>query len=318
MHVADVMLHVTEDDLQFASQIGVTDLVTRPRYSPEDGFYQFEHLIQLRTRVEAAGLRVAAIHDVPGEWNDKIRCGLPGRDEQIDRYCQTLVNMGRAGIPILGYSFHAVQVWRTSSHIRDRGGALCTGYDHELMRRAPLVGPHEMTDEERWEHFRYFIQRVIPVAESEGVKMALHPDDPPISPIAGAAYIFREVSAFQRALELAPSPSNGLLFCQGCYAEMLGRGVLDAIRHFGNLGKVFYVHFRNVVGSVPRFHEAFMDTGDINMVEALRAWKEVGFDGPIMPDHYPIIIGDSPYQHRSRAYAIGYMRALLEAAGVLT
>ena len=318
MRVADIMLHVTEENLQFARQIGVTDVVTRPSYAPDEGAYDFERLIQLRTRVEAAGLRVAAIHDVPGEWNDKIRCGLPGREEQLDAYCRTLINMGKAGIPILGYSFHAVKVWRTSFHTRDRGGALCTSYDHDLMRNAPLIGPREMSDDERWDHFEYFIKRVIPVAESAGVKMALHPDDPPISPVAGAAYIFRDMNAFQRALDLAPSPSNGLLFCQGCFAEMLGQGVFDAIRRFGAQGKVFYVHFRNVVGAVPRFRESFIDLGDINMVEAMRVWKQVGYDGPMTPDHYPVIVGDSDYQHRSRAHAIGYMKALMEAVGALT
>lgn len=317
MRVAMCMIDVTEEDLQFARQIGVTDLVTRPDYAPEDGYYQFERLVQLRTRVEAAGLRVAAINDVLPHWNDKIRCGLAGRDEQIENYCRTLTNMGRAGIPILGYSFHAVKVWRTGRHTRGRAGALFTSYDHALMANAPLVGPKGFGDEERWEHYEYFIRRVIPVAESAGVKMALHPDDPPISPIAGSACIFRDVAAFQRALDMVPSPSNGLLFCQGCYTEMLGQKVFDAIRHFGEQGKVFYVHFRNVVGSMPSFREAFIDNGDIDMFEAMKVWSEVGYDGPMMPDHYGRIVGDSRYGHRARARAIGYMKALMMAVGAL-
>ncbi len=317
MHIADIIMPITEERLQYARQLGVTDVVTRPEYQLRDGYYGYEELLQLRTRVEAAGLHVAAIHDVPSEWNDKIRLGLAGRDEQLDNYCRTLENMGRAGVPILGYSFHADRVWRTTRHAPARGGATCTGYDHALMVDAPSSSGRVVTDEERWAHFCAFVSRVMPVAEGAGVKMALHPDDPPISPIAGMAYIFRDVAAFQRALDMAPSPSNGLLFCQGCFAEMLGSGVLDAIRHFGRQGKIFYVHYRNVRGVVPSFCEAVIDEGDLDMWEAMKAWKEVGFDGPMMPDHYPALLGDSDYMHRARAHAIGYMKAMMTAAGAL-
>jgi mannonate dehydratase len=317
MQVADIIIPITEDRLQYARQLGVTDIVTRPEYRMEDQHYNYEELVQLRTRVEAAGLRVAAIHDVPNEWNDRIRLGLAGREEQLDHYCQTLENMGRAGILILGYAFHADRVWRSTRHAPARGGAGCTGYDHGLMADAPSRSGRAVSDGERWEHFAVFVSRVIPVAEAAGVKMALHPDDPPISPIAGMAYIFRDVAAFQRALDMAPSPSNGLLFCQGCFTEMLGQDVFRAIRHFGGQGKVFYVHYRNVRGAVPRFREAIIDEGEIDMWEAMKAWKEVGFDGPMMPDHYPTLLGDSDYQHRARAHAIGYMKAMMTAAGAL-
>lgn len=314
------MLDVTEEDLRFARQIGVTDLVTRPRYTLEDGYYQFEQLIQLRARIEAAGLRVAALHGVPSQWDDKIRCGVEGRDEQIDKYCQTLENVGRAGVPILGYSFHGFKShWRTSLHTPGRGGALFSSYDHALVANAPILAPKPLGDAARWEAYEHFIRRVMPVAEEAGVKMALHPDDAPISPIAGDAYIFRDPAAFQRAIDLVPSPSNGLLFCQGCWTEMLGTEVYGAIRQFGEQGKVFYVHFRNVVGRVPEFREAFIDSGDIDMVKAMTIWKDVGFEGPMMPDHYPRHMeGDTRYGHRARGHAIGYMKALMEAVGANT
>lgn len=147
--------------------------------------------------------------------------------------------------------------------------------------------------------------------------MALHPDDPPISPIAGAAQLFRETAAFQRALDMVPSPSNGLLVCQGCFAEMYGPGVYDAIRHFAQQGKVFYVHFRNIVGRVPHFREAFMDSGDIDMFKAMRTWKESGFDGPMIPDHLPHLTGDTEDGRAARAHAIGYMKAVMQAVGAL-
>ena len=133
-----------------------------------------------------------------------------------------------------------------------------------------------------------------------------------MSPIAGAACIMRSVEAFQRVLDAVPSESNGVLFCQGCFAEM-GSGVYDAIRHFGRQKKIFYVHFRNVAGAVPEFAETFIDNGDVDMLEAMRAYKEVGYDGLLLPDHLPRMVGDTPYQHRSRAYAVGYIKALMAA-----
>ena len=116
---------------------------------------------------------------------------------------------------------------------------------------------------------------------------------------------------------MMPSPSNGLLFCQGCYDEMLGQGIYDAIRHFGSQGKVFYIHYRNIVGSLPKFREAFVDNGDIDMLKAMKLWKDVGFDGPMMPDHYAHMAGDTAYAHRARAHGIGYMKAMMTAVGAL-
>ncbi|MGM0399679.1 MAG: mannonate dehydratase [Chloroflexota bacterium] len=319
MKLAMGMRDVTEDNLTFAKQIGVTHLTitNTSLFIDEDPYYDYMRLLQTRTRIEEAGLKMFGIQNLPSQWYDKIRYGLPGRDEQIENYCRTIRNMGKAGIPILGYNFHAVRVWRTSRHTRGRGGAQFTSYDHSLMEDAPVLAQKEIGDEELWENYAYFIKRVMPVAESAGVKLALHPDDPPLSPIAGAACIFRSVEAFQRALDLAPSPSNGLVFCQGCFTEMLGQGVFDAIRHFGNQDKVFYVHFRNVVGSGEKFREAFVDNGDIDFWQAMQTWKEVGFDGPMIPDHLPHMVGDSSYAHRARAHAIGYMKALMTAAGVI-
>jgi mannonate dehydratase len=314
------MHDLAEENLQFAKQIGCTDIVAiRPQgLTADDGpHYDYAKLIQLRTQVEAAGLRLAAIQNIPTNWYDKICWGLPGRDEQLDDYCKTITNVGKAGIPILHYNFHAIRVWRTSRHTRARGGALVTSYDHALMENAPIVGPKELTEDELWENYEYFLRRIIPAAEAVDLKMALHPDDPPISPIAGTACLFVNMESFQRALDIVPSPSNGLLFCQGCFTEMLGQNVFDAIRHFGRQGKIFYVHFRNVVGTMPHFREAFIDEGDINMFEAMKVWQEVGFDGPMIPDHLPKIVGDSDYAHRARAHAIGYMKALMTAVKVL-
>ena len=312
------MRDLSEENLTYARQIGVRDIVA---VSPEglsiDGrTYDYSRLIQLKTRVENAGLRIAALQNIPTAWYDKILWGLDGRDEQLDNYCQTIDNVGRAGIPIMHYNFHAIRVWRTSRHTRDRGDAHVTSYDHAMMEAAP-VERGELGYEELWDNFEYMIKRIMPAAEKAGVKMALHPDDPPVTPIAGAACLFVDVPAFQRVIDMVPSESNGLLFCQGCYTEMMGSKVFDAIRHFGRQGKIFYVHFRNIAGEMPNFRETFIDSGDIDMFEAIKVYKEVGYEGVMIPDHLPHMINDTPFGHQSNAYAIGYMRGIMKAAGAL-
>jgi len=310
---------LSEENLTFARQIGVRDLVVvSPEGLSANGlYYDYERLIQLKTRVENAGLRIAALQNIPTSWYDKILWGQEGREQQLENYCQTIDNVGGAGIPIMHYNFHAIRVWRTSRHTRDRGDALVTSYDHALMENAPAEDGRELGYEQLWDNFELFIKKIMPVAEKAGVKMALHPDDPPVTPIAGAACLFIDVPAFQRVIDMVPSPSNGLLFCQGCYTEMMGNKVFDAIRHFGRQGKIFYVHFRNVAGEMPHFRETFIDSGDIDMAEAIKVYQEVGYQGVMIPDHLPHMINDTPFGHQSNAYAIGYMRGIMKAAGAL-
>ncbi len=310
---------LSEENLTYARQIGVRDLVVvSPEGLSTNGlYYDYARLVQLKTRVENAGLRIAALQNIPTTWYDKILWGLDGREEQLDNYCRTIDNVGRAGIPVMHYNFHAVRVWRTSRHTRDRGDAHVTSYDHALMENAPPEGGRELGYEELWDNFEVFVKKIMPVAEKAGVKMALHPDDPPVTPIAGAACLFIDVPAFQRVIDMVPSPSNGLLFCQGCYTEMMGPKVFDAIRHFGKQGKIFYVHFRNVAGEMPHFRETFIDSGDIDMFEAIKVYKEVGYEGVMIPDHLPHMINDTSFGHQSNAYAIGYMRGIMKAAGAL-
>lgn len=311
-----------DEILLFAKQVGATDIIVN---TPEElqggpGYYEFKDLVLLRQRVEDAGLRLAAIENVPRQWYYKVMLGLPGRDEQIENWCKTLRNMGRAGIPILGYNFMALGVWRTSRSTPGRGQAKVTSFDYALVKDAPpddaVAEAGEIDDDRMWENFEYFLKAVIPVAEEAGVRMGLHPDDPPISPIAGIARIFRSHAALRRLIEIVPSDYNGIEFCQGTISEM-PENVLDAIRYFGSRDKILYVHFRNVSGPVPAFQETFIDEGHVNMLEAMKAYKEVGFDGPIIDDHVPQMVNDTPYGHRGRAYAAGYIRALIQAVNAM-
>ena len=319
---------VTEEVLKFAKQLGVSGIIVHSPKLFGNGYWEFNSLLHLRTRVEAAGLKLEAIENLPWHFYYKVMLGLSGRDEQIENWCKTLRNMGAAGIPILGYHFVPLFVWRTSLDTRGRGGARVTSFDMELAKNAPLMARafsfvdttsllppsayHPISEEEMWENFTYFLKAVIPVAEEAGVKMALHPDDPPVPSLGGVARIMRSVDAFKRVIETVPSDYNGLLFCQGCFSEM-GTNVIEAIRYFGSRKKIFYVHFRDVRGTAGNFVETFIDEGQTDMFEAMKAYKEVGFDGPIIVDHTPHIVDDSTWGHRGRAYAMGYIKALIQA-----
>jgi mannonate dehydratase len=175
------------------------------------------------------------------------------------------------------------------------------------------VEPEEAMDADTmWERLLWFLERIVPTAEEVGVRLALHPHDPPTPWLRGEARIIGTIEGLQRLIEEVPSPVNGLNFCQGTIAEM-GADVVAAIHWFGERDRINHVHFRNVKGSVPRFDESFIDDGDTDMYAAMRAYHEVGYRYAMMPDHTPAIAGDTPWGHRGRAYALGYMRALMEA-----
>jgi len=302
-----------DETLRFARQLGVDGIIVHSPRLEGDGLWEFRPLLQLRRRVEAAGLELAAIENMPFDFYDKIAFGLPGRDEQMEKVRKSIRNLGRAGIPILGYHFALLGVWRTERTPTGRGSALVTKYDHELVRHAPTCEMGEYDDETVWRNLTCLLKAVVPVAEEEGVVLALHPDDPPVPSIAGTARIIRSIEAYKRVMEIVPSPSNAIEFCQGTISEMCAspEEVYEAIRYFGSRGKIAYVHFRNVRGTVPRFEETFIDEGKVDMLQAMRAYQEVGFDGVLIVDHTPGMVGDTPWGHRGRAYAIGYIKALM-------
>ena len=309
------MRELAEPELLFAKQLGIADVQINQvggSCLPGDKRWEFRDLLLLRQRAEDYGVRLAAIENVPTPFYDKAMLGLPGRDEQIENYQATIRNMGKAGIPVLGFHWVPNSVWRTSQTTEDRGGARVTSFDYEPVKDAPLTHGRVFTEDEMWANFTYFIKAVVPVAEEAGVKLALHPDDPPVPTLGGIARIMRSFEAFQKALEIVDSPAFGLDFCQGTWSEM-GPGVLEAIRYFGSRGKIIYVHFRAVKGHVPRFQETFLNTGNVNALAAMQVYKEVGFTGFFLDDHVPHIVGDSPWGHRARAHAIGYMQALIDA-----
>jgi mannonate dehydratase len=184
------------------------------------------------------------------------------------------------------------------------------------MRHAPLTEYGTVTEEQLWDNLKYFLERVVPVAEKADVKLAMHPDDPPLSPIRGLGRIMRSVENYQRLIDLVPSPVNGITLCQGNFALMTD-DLPGVIRHFGRQKKIFFVHFRDVRGTPERFVETFHDDGQTDMRACLQAYREIGFEGVLRPDHVPTMEGDSNehagYSSVGRLFAIGYIKGLREA-----
>jgi mannonate dehydratase len=302
-----------------ASQMGLENAVGGlPFNDPQNGSdapWDYAPLLRTKQLYENAGFKLAVIEARP-PYN-LVKRGLPGRDAEIDAICTLIENMGKLEIPVWCYEWMTDFNWlRTNMNTPSRGGSIVTSFDAAVLRDAPPTELGPISDAELWTTLEYFLKRVVPVAEKANVKLAMHPDDPPLSPIRGVSRIMRSVENYQRLLDLVPSPVNGITLCQGNFTLMTDN-LPDVIRHFGRQGKVFFVHFRDVRGTPDKFEETWHDAGQTNLLECMRAYREVGFEGVLRPDHVPTVEGDSNdrpgYSSFGRLYAIGYIRGLREA-----
>lgn len=316
-------MNPTADKLQYIKQLGVEDVqLNMYSYDPEyphmpdeeqmplgGGVWSYDNLVELRELVESYGLRLSAIENVPISFYDDIMLGRAGCEEQLENMKTTIRNMGRAGIPMFGYHWMPSGVWRNTETVL-RGGAIASGFDLKAADDA-LTYDREYTEEELWDNYESFLRELLPVAEDAGIKMCLHPSDPPVASLGGIPQLFRDFESFKRAMEIVSSDNHGLEFCLGCWSEM-GADLEEVIRYFGEQDKLFYVHFRDVEGTVPSFHETFLDEGNYDTLNVMRLLREVGFNGIMIPDHVPHLIDDTDWTHRGRALSVGYLRGMLE------
>ncbi|MBO0859124.1 MAG: mannonate dehydratase [Chloracidobacterium sp.] len=290
-----------------------------------DESWSVEGLTKLRERVESFGVKLEMVplplssSYIAKAENPNIMLGKsPERDREIDDISQMIRNAARAGIPALKYNLNILGVPRTES-TRGRGGAAYSTFVYSKAKQEPpLTEAGPVDDDVYWERITYFLKRVIPVAEEYKVRMACHPHDPgmPLDKgYRGVHTVLGNVPGLKRFIEIAESEYHGLNFCQGTVSETLqnpGEEIFDVIRYFGRRGKIFNVHFRNIRGHFLDFQETFIDDGDVNMLKAMRVYKEVGYDGMIMPDHVPKIAGD-PQGLQAFAFTFGYIKALIAA-----
>jgi mannonate dehydratase len=310
----------SEEDLQFLQQLGLEWVMVNVSDPAQHSVAEY---LRWKERFAAYGLKIYRIahhgvHNVP-----EITLGLPGRDQKIDELCAFIQDLGAAGIHYHTYAHMGNGIWSTG-HTSGRGGVRARILDitdakglwNGKVYEGELTHGRVYTEDELWENFAYMIRRVAPVAEAAGVYIGIHPDDPPVYALGGIPRcIFGTFAGYKRALEIADSSHIGVCLCVGCWLEGgpvgMGGDVLEAIRHFGTQGKLFKVHFRNVSNPMPApWRETFIDDGYQDMHRVLQALREVDFDGCIIPDHIPQMVGG----HRSGlAYSIAYMRALVQA-----
>jgi mannonate dehydratase len=275
-----------------------------------------ETLSRIKCDFGAAGLTIAGVesHPVPAE---KIKLGVEGRDEEIENYKAAIHALARVGIPMVCYNFMAGLGWyRTRMDGVGRGDALVTEFDNAVAKQQGLTRWGEVSEEKMWANIEHFLKAVIPEAERAGVQMALHPDDPPLSPLRGIGRIVISARNYRRIMEMVPSKVNGITFCQANFVAM-GEDIAALAREWCAQKKIFFVHFRDIEGQGERFIETFHDNGQTDMARMLRIYHEAGFEGPIRPDHAPTLEGernDRPgYMVQGKVFAIGYMKGILDA-----
>jgi len=307
----------SDDDLGFARQLGVEYVSIWVRGEQAT----LENLLRLKRRVESAGLKVWNIGNSSVHNMEEVTLNLPGRDRKIEEYLAYLRILGKAGIHYSTYAHMGNGIWSTEPELT-RGGALARAFDlakadkgvwDDKVFTAPLTHGRVFSEQEIWDNYAYFIKAVVPVAEEHGIKIGIHPDDPPVPQLGGVPRcIFSSFEGYRRALEIANSPNVGMCLCVGCWLEggkLMGKDVLETIHYFGERGKIFKVHFRNVSAPLPHFVETFVDDGYMDMYQVMKALRQVNFAGGLIPDHIPEMVSD---ERVGTAYSIGYIKALMD------
>jgi len=317
MRLGTVLTPISDENLTLAAQCGVTDITHR--YPGEDPAV----LRDAQRRIASFGMNLSVVEGYLPIENIKL-----GIDEgrELELLKNLVRHMGGLGIRLLCYNFMSGTDWvRTRLDAPERGGAKVTAFDLADADAAVRLGykpadarseelARALTPDKLWDHLERLLNGLLPVAEECGVTLAMHPDDPPLPMLLGKPRIMHSVDGFERLMTLAPSPANAICFCQGTFASM-NVDIPATIRRLGP--HIKYVHFRDVRGTRDSFAETFHDNGPTDMAAALRAYREIGFDGPMRPDHVPQLVGEDDgepgYTMLGRLFAFGYIRGLMHA-----
>ena len=238
--------------------------------------------------------------------------GRPGGDKDIEKVCESIRVAGKVGIPVVEYNWYALRAMGGYYKKPGRGGSRLAAHDYTRSRDLPpLPDVGEHTADQLWSRYERFLKAVVPVAERAGVRLAVHPNDPPPPKYRGVEQILGSVDGLRRVCDIVRSPANGITFDTGVTREM-GSDVIANIKWFGQRDQINHVHFRNVLMEVPRqkYTETFLDAGDNDMMACLRALHATGYPRLLHPDHVPEFPGD-PGQHGGWGYAVGQIKAMM-------
>ena len=311
--------------IELAKQMGVLGAVggISPKMVGMDtaNNWEFEVVKAVKESWEKEGLKLTVIEGPPS-LNTKTKLGLAGRDEEIANFITFLKNISQVGIDTVCYNWMPLISWaRSDKAMPDRGGALVMGFDADKIEGETITEYGTLTHDLMWKNLEYFLKAVVPQAEKYGIKLSMHPDDPPVDAIRGVPRIMTSVAAFKRLVDIYPSPNNGITW-DGTFGEMGAKGqpedLTSAIEYFGKKKVITFVHFRNVRGYKEHFNETFIDDGQMDMARLMQILYDTGFKGPIRPDHVPTMAGDSNsfpgYSTIGTLFAVGYIRGLMDAA----
>lgn len=341
---------LSESYFQFARQCGARDIVVHlcdyghkgsasenkvdQPIGDHDGWGVADHpklwtldeILDIKAQLKKHGLRLYGIENFdPAQWHDILLAG-PKRNEQLEQAKKQIEIFAKAGAEIFGYNFSLAGV-TARNRIETRGGAIAVGMqsnDPTIDKPLPkgmvwnmtydsnATGYHPaISHEELWDRLEVFLRAVIPVAEQWGIKLAAHPDDPPLPRVRQQPRLVYQHNLYQKLIDLVPSSANQLEFCVGTLAEMPDGDLYELIGKHASQGDIGYVHLRNVRGHVPDYSETFIDDGDVDISRVIRILAEHNFDGVIIPDHAPQMSCDAPW-HAGMAYAMGYIQAKLQ------
>lgn len=308
-----------DDAMIMAKQLGSDGIHFNTPPIPGEKTWELDALQYLVDYSKKFDLKVEMIENVPIHFYDKVLLGQPGRDEQIENYIGIIRNMGKVGISILGHHFCPNWAWRTTLTEKGRGGANVAAYDSDKEANGnAYIYPYIMdaafpNHEQLWSNYTYFIKAILPAAEESGVRLAIHPSDPPLPVVDGKARIFTSLEDFQKGERIASSSAWAVNLCLGCFSQIGGEDyVLKSIKYLGERKLIVMVHLRDVQGCGEHFKECFLGEGNYNPARVLHALKEVGYDGCIMDDHVPYIVNSTRWGHTARASANGYIQGMLK------
>jgi mannonate dehydratase len=309
---------VSDEDLTWIKQMGIDYL----NVQTGNGRATLDNFRAIRKRVESAGLKVWNIPNNENRNIEEVTLNLPGRDQKIEWLKQYIRDTGNAGIGYITYAHMANGIWSSGQEtIRGNGKArafhlkTAKGYWNGKIYEGPLTHGREYSKEELWDNYTYFIRQIAPVAEEAGVRIGIHPDDPPVPELGGIPrHIFGTFDGYVRALEIANSPNIGVCLCCGTWMEggkSMGKNVFEAARAFAKMGKLWKIHFRNVSSPIPDFVETYIDNGYTDMGKLMKTLVDVDFRGNLIADHVPAMAGA---RQSSWSYSMGYIRALYNSA----